>query len=153
MEEFPDSLAKRMLNTLVMKTINDITSTQMSRIIDRVRRMSSGEREAPAKVAWALANEIGAEKALDYVEKALANGLISTTQYNEMRSTLLLHIPRERLPAPWAALQREQLLKQEKEMRRMVSTLTEAGQEVLRAPVRALEKDIQRLRRSWGSLR
>lgn len=148
-EDFPESLAKGMLKALVIGTINDITHTQMNRIITTLQRLSGGERQAPVKVARILADEIGASKATTYVEKAHSEGLIPRRQYDEMRAALVLYSPREKLPAPWEE-QRRALVQGQRQLRTSLQELGEVGREVVKAPFTALEKDVQRLKKVWG---
>lgn len=65
-----DTVGARILKTLVTRTINDITYEQMNRVARRLSRMPTRERGVPKRVADVLADEIGPQKALQYIDKA-----------------------------------------------------------------------------------
>ena len=131
-------LSGRLMEALLTRTINDITYGQMGSIVRRVHRLSTGERGSAKVVADVLTEEIGAEKALSYVEKAHAAGLITGRQYEELRALLFLPQPRERVMLGTQRLQRE------------LSALEKGARALLEKPVQDLNRDAERLRRAWG---
>lgn len=145
-----DTIAARMLKALVTRTINDISYETMGRIVRRLQRMSIGERGSEKRVAEALSEELGREKALEYVEKALAGGMITARQYEPLRAHLIFGLPREEIPIPWAGRGRKELLETQKRLQRDFTALGQGSREAFEAPMKALNKDVQRLRRAWG---
>ena len=93
-----DTVGTRILKTLVTGSINDITYEQMNRIVRRLSRMPVRERGIPMRVADVLADELGPQKALQYLDKALAAGQMKAREYDEMRAALLLPMPRKEIP-------------------------------------------------------
>jgi len=145
-----DSLGTRVLKTLVAKTINDITYEQMSRIVRRLSRMPKRDRGVPIRVADVLADEIGAQKALVYIDKALAAGNIKAREYDEMRAALLLPMPRREVPAPTIRKMAAELVQGQERLRDDFRKLTGMGQEVFRKPFKNVDEDVKRLKKSWG---
>jgi len=134
----------------VSHTIDDISYEQMSRIVRRLNRMSREDRGASKRVAEVLLDELGANKALVYVEKAFANGAIQSREYYALRGFIVLPKPREVTVAPTAGIASQQLIEGEKKLQQQFGQLTEAGKEALGTPFRMLDKDVKRLRRAWG---
>jgi len=145
-----DTVAANIIKALVNKTINDITYEQMSRIARRLSRMSSRERGVPKRVADVLADELGPQKALQYCDKALAAGNIKAREYDEMRAALLLPLPRTEIPVPTIRRMAADLVGGQDKLRQDFRKLTGAGQEAFRKPFEAVDKDVKRIRRSWG---
>jgi len=145
-----ETLSAQMIKTLETKTINDITYEEMNRIIHRIQGMPQRERDAPKRVADVLAEEIGIKKALQYVDKALAAGMITARDYEQMRAALILPLPRAEIPAPTVAREAAGLLETHVRMRQDFRRLSGAGREALRKPMEALDQDVKRIRKAWG---
>ena len=145
-----DTLATRVLKTLVSRTINDITYEQMSRIVRRLSRMPKTDRAIPKRVADVLADEIGPEKALVYIDKALAAGQIKAAEYDEMRAALLLPMPRKEIPAPAIRKMTAELVEGQARLREDFRKLTGVGQEAFRKPFEKVDEDVKRLKKAWG---
>ncbi len=143
-------LASRFVQALTSGSINDISYDQMNRIIRKLQRMAPAERHTGVKVGKVLVDELGVKKANEYVEKALAQGLVSIKEYDELKAALTLYTPREKLPPSWAGRGRQELLVTQKRLRSDAEQLSNAGKEVIKMPMRALEKDLDRLRKVWG---
>lgn len=145
-----DTLATRVLKTLVSRTINDITYEQMSRIVRRLSRMPKTERGIPKRVADVLADEIGPQKALVYIDKALAAGQIKAREYDEMRAALLLPMPRKEIPAPTIRKMAAELVQGQERLREDFRKLTGMGQETFRKPFEKVDEDVKRIKKAWG---
>lgn len=145
-----DTLGTRVLKTLVTKTINDITYEQMSRIVRRLGRMPKADRGIPKRVADVLADELGPQKAIQYIDKALAAGQISAREYDEMRAALILPLPRKEIPTPAVRQMVNELAEGRKKVREDFRKLTGQGQAAFRKPFDAVDKDVQRLMKSLG---
>jgi len=145
-----DTIASQMLKGLVTGSINDITYEQMNRIVRALQRMSRGERDAPKLVAAVLTEELGPQKALGYLDKSLAAGLIKKRDYEAMRAALILPLPREEIPRPAVAKAAAELVETQTRMRGEVRRLRRTGSQALERPFRALDEDVKRLRRAWG---
>jgi len=145
-----DTVGARMLKALVTKTINDITYEQMSRIARRLSRMSSRERGVPKRVADVLADELGAQKALQYCDKALAAGNIKAREYDEMRAALLLPMVRTEIPLPTIRRMAADLVGGQEKLRQDFRKLTGMGQDAFRKPFNAVDEDVKRLKKAWG---
>lgn len=145
-----DSLAAGFIKALANHTINDISYEQMSRIAHRLAGMPARDRAAPKRVADVLINELGPEKALSYVEKAYANGNIKQKDYFEMRTYIILPMPRSEIPPTLAGINTKQLLYGQKKIQQEFGALTDAGKELLRKPFDDLNKDVTRIKRAWG---
>lgn len=145
-----DTLGTRVLKTLVTKTINDITYEQMSRIVRRLGRMPRTERGIPKRVADVLADELGPQKALQYIDKALAAGQIKAREYDEMRAALLLPLPRTEIPAPAIRKMAAELVQGQEKLREDFRKLTGMGQEAFRKPFEKVDEDVKRLKKAWG---
>jgi len=145
-----DTLGTRVLKTLVSKTINDITHEQMSRIVRRLGRMPQTERGIPKRVADLLADELGPQKALVYIDKALAAGTIKAREYDEMRAALLLPMARMEIPAPAVRKMAAELMQGHERVREDFRKLTGAGQEAFKKPFKAVDEDVKRLKKAWG---
>ena len=145
-----DTVGARILKTLVSRTINDITYEQMSRIVRRLSRMPTRERGIPKRVADVLADEIGPKKALQYIDKALAAGQIKVQEYDEMRSALLLPMPRKEIPAPTIRRMAAELMQGQERLREDFSRLTGAGQQAFQKPFKAVDEDVKRMRKALG---
>jgi len=143
------TVAEQMIKTLETKTIDDISYVEMNRIISRIKQMPRRERDAPKRVADVLAEEIGAKKALTYVDKALAAGMITARDYEQMRAALIFPLPRVEIPAPTIAREAAALLETQIRIREDFRRLSLAGQEGFRKPFEALDKDVKRLRKAW----
>jgi len=145
-----DTVGVRVLKTLINQTINNITMDQMNRIVRRLHRMTQADRGVPRRVADVLADELGPQKALQYIDKALAAGQIKAREYDEMRTALLLPLPRAEIPAPAIRRMAAELVGGQEKMQTDFRRLSSVGQEALKKPVEALNKDIKRLRKAWG---
>ncbi len=145
-----DTVGARILKILVTRTINDITMEQMNRIVRRLSRMPRRERGVPKRVADILADEVGAQKAITYIDKALAAGQIKAREYDEMRAALLLPMPRQEIPIPVIRRMAADLLKGQSTVREDFRNLTSAGQEALSKPFRAVDEDVKRIKKAWG---
>jgi len=145
-----DPIGERLITTLLTKTINDITVDQMNRIVRRLSRMPRAERGIPKRVADVIADELGPQKALQYVDKALAAGQISAREYDEMRAALLLPMPRAEIPAPTIRRMAGELLQTQQRMREDFKKLTGQGQQAFRKPLQAIDEDVKRIRKAWG---
>lgn len=145
-----DPVGDRVMTTLLTKTINDITADQMNRIVRRLNRMTQTERGIPKRVADVIADEIGPQMALVYLDKALAAGQISAREYDEMRAALLLPMPREEIPAPTVRWMARELLQTQEKIRGDFKRLTGQGQQAFRKPFQAIDEDVKRIRKSWG---
>lgn len=144
-----EDLASRMLEVMWTLTVNDISYDTMNRIARRIHRLPPRERGTAVRVAEIITDELGAEKARDYVGKALANGLISHREHEEMRAAIALALPREKVPAPVVPLGRE-LIETQQRVQREFDTLSETARQTLQSPMRSLDEDVRRLRRAWG---
>ena len=145
-----DSLATRVLKTLVNRTINDITYDQMNRIVRRLSRMPERERGIPRRVADVLSDELGAQKALVYIDKALAAGQIKVREYDEMRAALLLPLPRREIPAPVIRKMAAEVVQGQERLREDFRKLTGMGQDAFRKPFKKVDEDVQRIKKAWG---
>ncbi|KKM65278.1 hypothetical protein LCGC14_1492930 [marine sediment metagenome] len=145
-----DTLGTRVLKTLVSRTINDITYEQMNRIVRRLSRMPQTERGIPVRVADLLADELGPQKALVYIDKALAAGQIKAREYDEMRSALLLPIPRKEIPDPTIRKMAAELVQGQERLREDFRKLTDMGQEAFRKPFEKVNEDVKRIKKAWG---
>ena len=145
-----DSVATRILKTLVSRTINDITYEQMNRIVRRLSRMPERERGIPRRVADVLSDELGSQKALVYIDKALAAGQIKAREYDEMRAALLLPMPRREIPAPTIRKMAAELVQGQERLREDFRKLTGMGQEAFRKPFEKVDEDVKRLKKAWG---
>ena len=144
------NVGTQLLKTLVSHTIDDISYGQMSRIAARLNNMSRQDRGAPKRVAGVLFEELGAEKAIQYVEKAFANGLIQANEYYALRGHLTFPMSREQIPIPWAGVGSQQLIAGQKKLQQDLGKVRDLGVKALEKPMEDLNKDITRLRRSWG---
>jgi len=151
-EERPaeQTLGTQILKGLITKSINDISYEQMNRIVRALQRMSRGERDAPKRVADVLTEELGSEKALEYLDKSLAAGLIKAKDYNQMRSVLILPLPREEIPRPIVARAAAELVETQTRLRQDMGRLAGAGRQALEKPFQALDSDVRKIRKAWG---
>jgi len=145
-----DTLGTRVLKTLVAGTINDITYDQINRIVRRLSRMPKTDRGIPIRVADVLADELGPQKALVYIDKALAAGQIKAREYDEMRAALLLPIPRKEIPAPTIRKMAAELVQGQERLREDFRKLTDVGQEAFRKPFEKVDEDVKRIKKAWG---
>jgi len=145
-----DSVATRVLKTLVTRTINDITYDQMNRIVRRLSRMPERERGIPRRVADVLADELGAQKAIVYIDKALAAGQIKAREYDEMRAALLLPMPRKEIPDPAIRRMAAELVQGHERLRGDFRKLTGLGQDAFRKPFDKVDEDVKRIKKAWG---
>ncbi|KKM67009.1 hypothetical protein LCGC14_1475490 [marine sediment metagenome] len=145
-----DTVGARMLKTLVTKTINDITMEQMNRIVRRLSRMPTRERGVPKRVADVLADELGEQKALVYLDKSLAAGHLKAREYDEMRSALLLPLPRKEIPDPTVRRMAAELVQGQVRLREDFRRLTGAGQQTFQKPFKAVDEDVKRMRKALG---
>lgn len=141
-------IGSRFMQALTSGSINDISYSQMNDIVRRLRDMI-GQRTG-VKVGQVLVEVLGVEKANEYVEKALSQGLITNREYEEMKATVLFQTPREKILPSWAGKGRRELLQTQKRIQREAAKLTEEGQQLIKTPLQALERDVERLRKSWG---
>ena len=148
--EGEDTVGARLIKTLATKTLNDITYETMSRIVRRLGRMSKTDRGIPKRVADVLADEIGPQKALQYLDKALAAGHIKAKEYDEMRSALLLPMPRAEIPAPTVRRMAKELAEGQQRLKEDFNKLTGQGQAAFRKPFEAVEKDVKKMRKALG---
>lgn len=145
-----DTVAANIIKVLVTKTINDITYEQMSRIARRLGRMETRERGVPKRVADVLADELGPQKALQYIDKALAAGNIKAREYDEMRAALLLPLPRTEIPAPAIRRMATELVKGQERIREDFRKLTGMGQQAFRKPFQTVDEDVKKMRKALG---
>ena len=145
-----DTVGARILKTLVGRTINDITMDQMNRIVRRLSRMPKRERGVPKRVADVLADEIGPQKALVYIDKALAAGQIKMGEYEEMRAALIFPIPREEIPRPIVARAVRELLAGQEKVREDFRRLSGAGQQMFQKPFKAVDEDVKKMKKALG---
>lgn len=145
-----EEVSTKIVRTMLTKTINDITVDQMNRIVRTISRMPRADRDIPVKVADVIAAELGPQKALQYVDKALAAGQISVRDYDQMRAALIMPIPRQEIPEPAVRRMAQDLVETQRRLNEDFKRLTGAGQQAFRKPFEAVSKDVQRIRRSWG---
>ena len=143
-------LAADMIEALVTQTINDITYKQMSRIARRIHRLTGLERAAPKRVADILAEELSPQKALQYVDKAFAAGMIKAREYEQMRAALILPLPRKEIPPPLVPRMASELLEGQRRLREDFRKLSGTSQQALRKPFEVLDEDVKRIRKAWG---
>jgi len=148
--EEDQELAADMIQALASLTIDDITYVQMSRIARRIHRLSGPERNVPKRVADILAEELGPRKALGYIDKALAAGMIKAREYDEMRAALLLPMPRKEIPPPLVPRMASELLEGQRRIREDFRKLPGMSQQTLRKPFQVLDEDVKRIRKAWG---
>lgn len=144
------SISGRVVTTLLTRTINDITRDQMNRIVRRLARMPTAERGIPKRVAEVIADELGTQKALEYIDKALGAGQISVREYDEMRATLLLLLPRKEIPPPTVRAMTQEIVETQRRIREDFKKLTGQGQQAFRRPFTAVDEDVKRIKRSLG---
>jgi hypothetical protein len=145
-----ETVGALIIKALVSHTLDDISMDQMNRIVNRLSQMSRPDRDAPVRVALVIADEIGEEKALRYIEQALANGLITKADYEQMRATIVLRMPRTEVPAPWAAAGIKDLLEGQKGIQSDLARLRKTGEKSLVKALEKLNEDIERIKRAWG---
>ncbi len=145
-----DTVGVRVLKTLINKTINDITMDQMNRIVRRLNRMPRTERGIPKRVADVLADELGPQKAIQYLDKALAAGQIKMREYDEMRAALIFPIPRAEIPYPTVRRMAAELLQGQQRLKEDFNKLTGQGQAAFRKPFEAVDQDVKRLKKAMG---
>ena len=145
-----DTVGARILKILVTRTINDITMTQMNRIVRRLSRMPRTERGIPKRVADVLADELGPQKALQYIDRSLAAGHIKAREYDEMRAALLLPMPRAEIPAPTVRRMAAELMQGQQRLKEDFNKLTGQGQTAFRKPFEVVDKDVKRMRKAIG---
>jgi len=148
--EGEDTVGARVIKTLATKTINNITYGQMSRIVRRLGGMPKTERGIPKRVADVLADELGPQKALQYIDKALAAGHIKVREYDEMRAALLLPMPRAEIPAPTIRRMAQELVQGQQKLREDFRKLTGTGQQTFRKPFEVVDQDVKRMRKALG---
>lgn len=144
------TLGVQIIKTLTEHTIDDITMDQMNRIVRALSRMSRDDRDAPIRVGQVIADELGEEKALSYIEKALANGLIKRDDYEKMRSAIILRMPRTQIPAPWAGAGAQALVEGQKKIQQDLGRIRQLGLTSLEKASSTLNKDIEKIKRAWG---
>ncbi|KKL46597.1 hypothetical protein LCGC14_2343940, partial [marine sediment metagenome] len=93
---------------------------------------------------------LGAQKALEYLDKSLAAGLINKRDFEAMRASLILPLPREEIPRPVVARMSAELLETQTRLRGEVRRLRQTGSTAFKTPFKALDDDVKRLRRAWG---
>jgi len=130
-------------------TIDDITYEQMSRIARRIHRLSGPERNVPKRVADILAEELSPQKALQYVDKAFAAGMIKAREYEQMRAALILPMPRKEIPPPLVPRMASELLEGQRRLREDFRKLSGTSQQALRKPFQVLDEDVKRIRKAW----
>jgi hypothetical protein len=143
-------VATDLYKTLVEHTIDDISYEQMSRIAHRLSRIGQSDRNSPVRVGQVLADELGEEKALSYVDKAVENGMIKFADYEKIRAAILLRMKRTSIPQARAALGINELRQGQKRLQQDLNKVRQLGIKSLEKPMTDLNKDIQRIRRSWG---
>jgi len=149
-ERGSDPVGERVVTSLLTRTINDITRDQMNRIIRRLSRMPPAERGIPKRVAEVICEELGAQKAIQYIDKALAAGQITVREYDEMRATVLFLAPSREIPPPLVRQMTNEILETQRRIREDFKKLTGEGQQAFRRPFKAVDEDLKRIRKSWG---
>jgi len=149
-ERGSDPLGERVTSTLLTKTINDISADQMNRIVRRLSRMPQAQRGIPKRVADVITEELGAQKAIQYIDKALAAGQITAREYDEMRAAIILEAPRREIPPPLVRQMSREILQTQEKLREDFRKLTGQGQEAFRKPFQAVDQDVKRIRKAWG---
>jgi hypothetical protein len=145
-----DTVGTQMLKGLITRSINDISYEQMNRIVKSLQKMSRADRDAPKRVADVLTKELGPQKALEYLDKALAAGLIKARDFDRMRAAILLPLPREEIPRPVVARAVAELLETQTKLREEMGKLARTGRRGLEKPFQDLDVDIKRIRKAWG---
>jgi len=148
--EEDQELAADIIQALASLTIDDITYEQMSRIARRIHRLSGPERNVPKRVADILAEELSPQKALQYVDKAFAAGMIKAREYEQMRVALVLPMPRKEIPPPLVPRMASELLEGQRRVREDFRKLSGTSQQALRKPFQVLDEDVKRIRKAWG---
>ena len=148
--EKDQELAADIIQALASLTIDDITYEQMSRIARRIHRLSGPERNVPKRVADILAEELSPQKALQYVDKAFAAGMIKAREYEQMRAALILPMPRKEIPPPLVPRMASELLEGQRRVREDFRKLPGTSQQALRKPFQVLDEDVKRIRKAWG---
>jgi hypothetical protein len=143
-------LSTKLYKALVEHTIDDISYEQMSRIAHKLSRIGMSDRNSPIRVGQVLADELGEAKALSYVDKALANGMIKFADYEKIRAAILLRMKREEIPQAQAVLGMRELTEGQKKLQQDLNRVRQLGLTALEKPMSDLNKDIQRIRRAWG---
>lgn len=147
----PDtSLGIQILKTLVEHTIDDVTRDQMNTIVRRLSRMSRSDINSPVRVGQVLSDELGEAKALSYIDKALANGMIKFADYEKIRAAILLRMKRTEIPQARAVLGMRELTEGQKRIQEDLGKIRDLGMKTLEKPFSDLNKDIERIRRAWG---
>ena len=147
--EGDQELAADMIEALASLPIDDITYEQMSRIARRIHRLSGPERNVPKRVADILAEELSPQKALQYVDKAFAAGMIKAREYDKMRAALILPLPRKEIPPPLVPRMASELLEGQRRIREDFRKLSGTSQQALRKPFQVLDEDVKRIRKAW----
>jgi len=148
--EEDQELAADIIQALASLTIDDITYEQMSRIARRIHRLSGPERNVPKRVADILAEELSPQRALQYVDKAFAAGMIKAREYEQMRVALILPMPRKEIPPPLVPRMASELLEGQRRIREDFRKLSGTSQQALRKPFQVLDEDVKRIRKAWG---
>ena len=148
--EEDQELAADIIQALASLTIDDITYAQMSRIARRIHRLTGPERNVPKRVADILAEELSPQKALQYVDKAFAAGMIKAREYEQMRAALILPMPRKEIPPPLVPRMASELLEGQRRVREDFRKLSGTSQQALRKPFQVLDEDVKRIRKAWG---
>lgn len=144
------TVSERVVTTLITRTINDITRDQMNRIVRRLSRMPAAERGIPTRVAEVVREELGSQKAIEYIDKALAAGQITAREYDEMRASIILETPRREIPPPIVRQMSQELAETQRRIREDFKKLTGEGQAAFRRPFKAVDEDVKRIRKAWG---
>ncbi|MCJ7663298.1 MAG: hypothetical protein MUO24_03555 [Desulfobacterales bacterium] len=131
-------------------TINDITQEQMNRIVRRLRDIPLADRMVPQRVGMVLRDELGEQKALEYADKAIANGLVKARDYEALRAGILLTVPEKERPINVLGPAARELVHQQHKLQQDIGRIRAMGDKSLEKAANNLNKDVEKLRRSWG---
>ena len=145
-----DSVEVGIIKGLVSHTINDISREQMNRIIRRLTDIPSEERLAPQRVGTILREELGEKKALEYADKAVGNGMVRVRDYEALRAAILFNVPKNERPGNAVEQQARQLVYGQQKLQKDLGAIRQMGDKSLERAASTLNKDIDRIRRSWG---
>lgn len=131
-------------------SIDNITQDQMNRIVRRLSGMSHADRMAPQRVGMVLRDELGEQKALQYVDKAIANGLVKARDYEALRAGILFTVPEKERPINVLGPAARELVHQQHKLQQDLGRIRAMGDKTLEKTAGKLNQDVEKLRRSWG---